>query len=105
MRSPCCLCLRNPLVNVSMSEPMCMKLGMHIMTPDPISTAYFINPSHQSVCLYPLIITKQRLGGKVTAARNTRENRRTFRCIFFYAVCVISKEIRLLVLPRTDVTF
>jgi hypothetical protein len=29
-----------------------MKLGMDIMAPEPISTAYFINPSHQSVCLY-----------------------------------------------------
>jgi hypothetical protein len=28
-----------------------MKLGMHITAPSPISTAYFINPSHQSMCL------------------------------------------------------
>jgi hypothetical protein len=35
--------------------------------------AYFINPSHQSVCLYvyPLIVAGQRLGKSVTAATNT----------------------------------
>jgi hypothetical protein len=39
----------------------------------PISTAYFINPSHQSVCLhvYPFIVARQRLGKNVTAATNT----------------------------------
>jgi hypothetical protein len=32
---------------------MFMKLGMYIMAPEPISTANFINPSHQSasVCV------------------------------------------------------
>jgi hypothetical protein len=35
-----------------MAEPIFMKLGMYIMAPEPISTAYFINPSRQSVCLY-----------------------------------------------------
>jgi hypothetical protein len=35
-----------------MPEPVVMKLGLYIMAPGPISTAYFINPSHQSVCLY-----------------------------------------------------
>jgi hypothetical protein len=28
-----------------------MKLGMYIMATEPISAAYFINPSHQAVCL------------------------------------------------------
>jgi hypothetical protein len=43
------------------------------MAHEPISTAYFINPSHQSVCLYvyPLIVARQRLGKNVTAATNT----------------------------------
>jgi hypothetical protein len=56
-----------------MPEPIFMKLGMFIMAPEPISTAYFINPSHQSVCLYvyPVIVARQRLGKKVTAATNT----------------------------------
>jgi hypothetical protein len=43
------------------------------MTPEPISTAYFMNPSHQSVCLYlyPAIVARQRLGKNITAATNT----------------------------------
>jgi hypothetical protein len=45
-------------------EPIFMNLGMYIIAPEPISTAYFINLSHQSVCLYvyPFIIARQRLG-------------------------------------------
>jgi hypothetical protein len=35
-----------------MPEPNFMKLGMNNMATEPISTAYFINPSHQIVCLY-----------------------------------------------------
>jgi hypothetical protein len=50
-----------------------MKLGMYIMAPEPMSMAYFLNPSHQSVCLYvyPPIVAKQRLGKNVTAATYT----------------------------------
>jgi hypothetical protein len=35
--------------------------------------AYFLNPSHQSVCLYvyPHIAARQRIGKNVTAATNT----------------------------------
>jgi hypothetical protein len=46
---------------------------MYIMTPEPISAAYFVNPSHQSVrvCVSP-IVARQRLGKKnVAAATNT----------------------------------
>jgi hypothetical protein len=32
-----------------MAEPIFMKLGTYIMAAEPISTVYFINPSHQSV--------------------------------------------------------
>jgi hypothetical protein len=35
-----------------MPERVFMKLGLYIMAPEPISTANFINPSHQSLCLY-----------------------------------------------------
>jgi hypothetical protein len=45
MWSPFCLCLYIPPINFWMPEPIFMKLGMYIMTPEPISTAYFINPS------------------------------------------------------------
>jgi hypothetical protein len=45
-------------IHLLMPEPVFMKLGMCIMAPEPISTSYFINPSHQSVCLYvyPLLL-------------------------------------------------
>jgi hypothetical protein len=50
MRSPCCLCV-SP-INFWMPEPIFMKLHMYIMAPEPIWTAYFVNLSQQSVCLY-----------------------------------------------------
>jgi hypothetical protein len=61
MRSPSCLCA---------CEPFLMKLGMYacIMTTEPNSTAYFINPSHESV--YSPIVATQQLGKNVTAATN-----------------------------------
>jgi hypothetical protein len=51
-----------------------MKLGMYIMTPEPISTAYFINPSHESLCLYvyPPIVASQLLGKNITVATNAQ---------------------------------
>jgi hypothetical protein len=56
-----------------MPEPFFMKLGTYIIAPEPISTAYFINPSHQSVCLcmYSLIVARQRIGNNVAVATNT----------------------------------
>jgi hypothetical protein len=53
-----------------MPEPLFMKLGMYIMAPEPISTAYFVIPSHQSVCLY-VYVAGQRFSKNVTAATNT----------------------------------
>jgi hypothetical protein len=49
-----CVCLRNPPppANFWMAEPISMKLGTYIMAPEPISTAYFIKPAYQSVCLH-----------------------------------------------------
>jgi hypothetical protein len=66
-------------VNFSKPEPVFMKLGMYIMTPEPISVAY----SHWSLSVYPRIVARQRLGKNflivdrqrlsknVTAATNT----------------------------------
>jgi hypothetical protein len=53
-------------------ESIFMKLNMCIMAPEPISMEYFINPSHQSVCLhlYSSIVARQRLGKNATAATN-----------------------------------
>jgi hypothetical protein len=52
-----------------MPEPIFIKFGTYIMASEHISTAYFINPSHQSVYLYvhPLfqravILWKQNFG-------------------------------------------
>jgi hypothetical protein len=47
---------------------------MYIMALEPISTAYFINLSQQSLCLYvyPPIVARQRLGKNVSAAANAR---------------------------------
>jgi hypothetical protein len=46
---------------------------MYTVAPKPISTAFFINPSHQSVYLYVYshIVARQRLGKDVTAAMTT----------------------------------
>jgi hypothetical protein len=56
-----------------MPERIFTILGMYIMATEPISAAYFINPSHQSVCLYayPHIVARQRFGKNVTAAKKT----------------------------------
>jgi hypothetical protein len=51
MRSPYCVYV-NPPINFWMPEPIFMKFGMYVMASQAISTAYFINISHQSVCLY-----------------------------------------------------
>jgi hypothetical protein len=66
-------------------------LILSIMATETISAAYFINPSHQSVCLYVYpsyrcwaklgkciapFVTRQRFGKDVSAATNTRNNGR-----------------------------
>jgi hypothetical protein len=63
---------------------MFVKLGVYIMTPDHISTAYFINPSHlyTYMCIpllllgndsvkCPPIVARQRLGENFIAATCT----------------------------------
>jgi hypothetical protein len=48
-----CVCVSPPPQNqIWMPEAIFMKPGMYIMASEPISTAYFINPSHQSVYVY-----------------------------------------------------
>jgi hypothetical protein len=67
------VCLSPPSpINFWMTELIFMKFGMYIMASQPISTAYFINPAHQSlsVCVFPYV-ARQRLGKNVTAATNT----------------------------------
>jgi hypothetical protein len=63
----------SPTINYWMPEPIFMKFGVYIMAPEPISMAYFINPSHQSVCLYVYlpIVARQQIGKNVSTATNT----------------------------------
>jgi hypothetical protein len=75
MRSPFCLCLcESPPINFWIPEPIFMKLGTCIKVAEPISVAYFLSPSHQSVCLYVYapIVAKQQLGTNVTIATNVQ---------------------------------
>jgi hypothetical protein len=86
-------------------EPLFMKLGTYIMAPEPISAAYFINPSRQSVSVYvsllslldkgyvkciPPFSARQRHGKHVPAARNTRNNRRILgRVCLRVSLCIV----------------
>jgi hypothetical protein len=56
-----------------MPEPIIVKRGVYIVALDPISAAYFINPSHQAVYLYVYspVVARQWLGKNVIAATNT----------------------------------
>jgi hypothetical protein len=56
-----------------MTEPVFVKFGMYITAHEPIAVAYFINPSHQSICLYvyPPIVASQLYSKNVAAAKNT----------------------------------
>jgi hypothetical protein len=72
-----------------------MKLGMYIMAPEPTSSAYFINPSHQSVALiaYPSLVARQLLVKNFTAETSRHKNRRIVECIFFYDVRVVKGKL------------
>jgi hypothetical protein len=82
-----------------------MKLDMYIMTPEPISTAYLIDPFHQSAYLYvyPFTVSRQRLGKNVTTAANTYASTEGLlgRDVS-YAVRIVPKKSRWFVLLRTS---
>jgi hypothetical protein len=104
MRSPSCLCVCESLhVKFRIPGPVFTKLGMYIMAPELISTAYFINPSRQSVSVcVPSIVARQILGKvyssfaarqwyvkHVPTSTNTRINRRNFeRVCLQVCLCV-----------------
>jgi hypothetical protein len=94
MHSLCCLCVCVPPTDFRMAERVFMKLGIYIMAPELILTVCFINPSHQSVCLYvcPPIIARQKLGKNVTTASDTCSSRRIVGHIIFCAVHIISRK-------------
>jgi uncharacterized protein (DUF486 family) len=73
---------------------MFVKVGMYNMPPGAISTVYFINPSHQSVCLYvyPLIVARQRLGKKRYRGNKYKRNTKIIGLAVFHAVRVVLME-------------
>jgi hypothetical protein len=89
--SSVCLYVYLP-VNFRMPEPIFMKLGMYIIAPVSISTAYFINSRHQSVC--PPISARQRLSKHIPTATNN------FRGVVFHVIGVLSEESTLLVISK-----
>jgi hypothetical protein len=84
-----------PLISFQMRAPVFMKLGMHITAPEPISTAYFINPSHQSVCLYvyPHTVARQQLGKNVTASMNTHATTVELLDVFYMRSVLYQRKI------------
>jgi hypothetical protein len=86
-----------------MPEPIFMKLGTYITEPEPVSPAQSKYPSHQSVYPpifarqrlgnNPPIVARQRLGKNVTAATNTRNNRRIVGRVVFYVARVVSRKV------------
>jgi hypothetical protein len=75
----------NPPYQFFVPEPDFMKFGVCIMAPEPIWMAYFVNVSHQSVCLY-VCFSRQQLG------KNACNNGRIVGWVIFCAVCVVSEE-------------
>jgi hypothetical protein len=101
MLSPCCLCVyESPAINFSMPKLIFVKVGKYIIAPEPISTAYFISVSHQSVCLY-VHVARQRLRKNFTSETNTQVKiKKVAGRVVFYTV-LVSKESRRLVLHYT----
>jgi hypothetical protein len=91
MRPLCCLCVRKtPSITFWMSQSIFMKLGdMYIMAPELISTAYFINPSRQTVCLCILtFIARQRLGKHHPMPTNIRKINELLDACLWICMCI-----------------
>jgi lysylphosphatidylglycerol synthetase-like protein (DUF2156 family) len=74
------------------------------MSPGPISTAYYVSPSLQSVCLYVyrLVFVRQRLDINVTATTNTHATiENIFGWVICYAVYVVSDLLSSIASPLT----
>jgi hypothetical protein len=69
-----------------------MKLGMYIMAPEPISTAYFIDASHQSVRLYVYADGNVSVKTLPRQRIHTHASRIIVGRVLFCAVRVVSKE-------------
>jgi hypothetical protein len=70
-----------------------MKFGKYIMAPEPISTAYFMNPSNQSVCLYvyPPIVARQRLQTR-SCGNKYKQYKNGCRPRFLYCPCCVKRK-------------
>jgi hypothetical protein len=83
-----------------MPEPVFVKIDVYIMASEPISTAYFINPSHQSVCISP-IVARQQLVKNFTAATNTHATTEELLVASFSKLIVsYQRKVGDLVLPK-----
>jgi hypothetical protein len=68
-----------------------MQLDMYIMEPEPTSTAYFINPSHESAFVYVFpVFARQRLLKRSRSNEYTNDSRRNVGRVVFYAVRLLS---------------
>jgi hypothetical protein len=80
MPSPRCLCLCIPSYqHFNAWTSLYETWYLYIMAPEQISTAHFINPSHQSVsrCVFA-IVTRQRLSKNGTAATNVLAKKKSY---------------------------
>jgi hypothetical protein len=62
------------------------------MSPEPISTAYFINPSHQSLCLHDsplLLLGNGSIKNLYRGNEYTRNNKIILGRVVFYAFRVV----------------
>jgi hypothetical protein len=69
-----------------LNQYLCNFVCTYIMAPEPFPTAYFINPSHQSVCVSPPSF----LGNSSINAFPRKRN--IVGCVGFFAVRVVSEE-------------
>jgi hypothetical protein len=94
-----------PPINICIPEAMSLKLGIcHLARVAWADLNGVLRKSLPSVCLYayPSIITRQRLGKNFAAATKYTHNNRSVAGVVLYAVRVVLKESRLLVLPSTS---
>jgi hypothetical protein len=94
---------RYPPYQLLMEKPVIIKFGIYIMALESISTAYFINFSHQSMCLYvyPPVIARQRRCKNVT----THNYRRISGRGIFYSVRIVSRKVDDYFFPKPLVLF
>jgi hypothetical protein len=70
MRSPGCVCVAVYPPYQLLNNGTNLYETMYTTAPEPISTAYFLTPSQQSLCphVYHSVVVKQRLGKNITEA-------------------------------------